>query len=91
MIKGPSRSTPTTRGWICDRTGELLKSQRITPDQISEWHGMPAVGQVQTLHEAPYQEIAIAKDDLTHYELKEQEEEAPKLGLLDTFFGKLSK
>lgn len=89
MIRGPNRSTPTVRGWICDRTGELLKSQRITPDQIAEWHGIPTVGQVQTLHEAPYQEIVIAEDDLTHYELKEQEEEAPKLGILDTFLGKL--
>ena len=39
-ISGPKGAEPTLRGWINPKTGELLKSQRITQDQIDEWHGV---------------------------------------------------
>ena len=35
-INGPKGAHPTSRGWVSSR-GELLKSQRITEDQIAEW------------------------------------------------------
>lgn len=41
-IKGPKGAHPTNRGWVHPRTGELLKSQRITQVQIDEWHGIPS-------------------------------------------------
>ena len=29
---------PTSKGWVCARAGELLKSQKITPEQIKEFY-----------------------------------------------------
>ena len=40
VISGPKGAEPTLRGWVNPKTGELLKSQRITQDQIDEWHGV---------------------------------------------------
>lgn len=57
-LKGPKGAIPTIRGWIHPRTGELLKSQRISEQQIQDWHGAPEPV-LQTLHEAPVVEVAI--------------------------------
>ena len=38
-VAGPAGSIPTARGWVHPRTGELLKSQRITQEQLDEWNG----------------------------------------------------
>lgn len=43
MIRGPKNATPTNRGWINPKTGELLKAQKITDAQIAEWNGEPVV------------------------------------------------
>ena len=37
-INGPRGAVPTSRGWENPKTGELLKSQRISQEQIDEWH-----------------------------------------------------
>ena len=58
-IKGPKGTIPTQRGWVHERTGELLKSQRITAEQISEWYGKPTL---QTLHEAPHVETFVEEE-----------------------------
>lgn len=42
-ISGPKGAEPTIRGWVNPKTGELLKSQKITQAQIDEWHGKPLV------------------------------------------------
>ena len=42
MIKGPKNAYPTNRGWVHEKTGELLKAQKITDAQIQEWIGVPA-------------------------------------------------
>lgn len=34
----PKNAIPTRRGWVHERTGELLKSQRISPEFIAAWH-----------------------------------------------------
>lgn len=65
-LKGPKGAIPTTRGWVHARTGELLKSQKISESAIAEWHGVakpaapapapvvePEPAPMQTLHEAP--------------------------------------
>ena len=41
-INGPRGAVPTLRGWENPKTGELLKSQRISQEQIDEWHGVTA-------------------------------------------------
>jgi hypothetical protein len=43
MIKAPNfckNAVPTLRGWCHPKTGELLKSQRITQSQIDEWYNV---------------------------------------------------
>lgn len=72
---GPKGAIPTHRGWINPRTGELLKSQRITQEQLDEYNG------VQMLVEpAPaIEEELIADYEPTLFEdMPEVEEEAPK-------------
>jgi hypothetical protein len=41
-MKGPKNSVPTLRGWINPKSGELLKSQRISQSDIDAWHGVSA-------------------------------------------------
>lgn len=63
MIKGPKNAVPTPRGWVSSK-GELLKSQRITQEQIDEWNGVtvqdtaPVVEVVEAVVEAQDEESA---------------------------------
>lgn len=58
MIRGPKNATPTPRGWINPKTGELLKAQKLTDAQIAEWHGVP----VEQPAPAPVEEEWAAED-----------------------------
>ena len=40
MIKGPKNSIPTADGWFA-KNGKLLKSQKISQEEIDEWNGTP--------------------------------------------------
>lgn len=40
---GPKGAIPTLRGWINPQTGELLKSQRITQEQLDEYNGVQMI------------------------------------------------
>lgn len=75
MIKGPKNAIPTLKGWTSPK-GELLKSQRITQDQIDEWYGVaepaPVVEEVAdvvygSLNEAPSNNKSL--EDMTTSEL----------------------
>lgn len=69
-IRGPKGAVPSQRGWIHPRTGELLKAQKISADQICEWYGEPAVPAepvVQSLHEAPHQEKEIDSTTFSYF------------------------
>jgi len=46
-------ATPTRRGWVDPRTGELLKAQRISDIDIMEYNGVPQKVVEQVVHEAP--------------------------------------
>ena len=70
----PKNSHPTLRGWVHPRTGELLKAQRMTQEQIDAWwHGQhavveaPAPAPMQTLHEAPSVERAVTHEEVVHH------------------------
>jgi hypothetical protein len=39
-LRGPKGAKPTLRGWVNPKTGELLKSQRISQADIDEWNGV---------------------------------------------------
>jgi len=73
-VAGPAGSIPTARGWIHPKTGELLKSQRITQEQLDEWNG------VQVLAEPVIHDPEPAIDEIIEDEEAETEivEEAPK-------------
>jgi hypothetical protein len=79
-IKGPKGAVPTSIGWV-GKKGELLKSQRISAEQIAEWHGehspAPVVEApvVQTLHEAPVVESLLEEEELDHFYGEEPEED----------------
>lgn len=42
-LRGPKGAHPTPRGWVDPKTGELLKSQRISRTQIDRWFGNTTV------------------------------------------------
>lgn len=44
-------ATPTRRGWVDPRTGELLKAQRISDIDIMEYNGVPQQVVEQVVHE----------------------------------------
>lgn len=74
MIRGPKGAIPTNRGWVHPRTGELLKSQRITDEQIVEWHGVSTPEPVvQTLHEAPVMETVVSPEVEEFYYAEEED------------------
>jgi len=38
-MAAPKNSVPTPRGWVHERTGELLKAQKLSASFIATWHG----------------------------------------------------
>lgn len=61
----PKGTEPTAKGWMAP-SGEVVKKQRFTAEQIAEWHGEQAMAskpapkpKKQTLHEAPVAETVI--------------------------------
>ena len=61
-IKGPKGAHPTTRGWESAK-GELLKSQKISEDQIAEWNG-EMNPKPQVLREAPVTEEEVIEEHM---------------------------
>ena len=63
----PAGTHPTERGWVT-QTGEVIKKQKFTAEQIAHWHGNNALPK-QTLHEAPVVETVIAPEvEAFHYD-----------------------
>lgn len=54
-IKGPKGAIPTVKGWTHPKTGELLKSQKITQSQIDEWFGIDLIANPIEITEPPAQ------------------------------------
>ena len=65
-------AVPTMRGWTHPRTGELLKAQRLTQEQIDEYNG---VSTAQTLTESPVNEEEFAAEHLDAIESEYDDEE----------------
>jgi len=70
MIKSPNwcvGAEPTVKGWVNPKTGELLKSQKFSKKQVSEWHdarnGVGDKHDVAVLAAEP-DEIEFEQDDL---------------------------
>ena len=63
-VAGPSGSIPTSKGWVHPLTGELLKSQRITQEQLDEWNGVqilaePFIPEIEPVYE---EEIEVVEE-----------------------------
>ena len=58
---GPKGAIPTTRGWVHPRTGELLKSQRITQEQLDEYNGVQMIAEPAPVVE---EEVHVYADDI---------------------------
>lgn len=56
---GPKGAIPTHRGWINPRTGELLKSQRITQEQLDEYNGVQMLVEPAPAIEPEFEEPVI--------------------------------
>lgn len=56
-------AVPTSRGWTHPRTGELLKAQKLSEQQIAEYNGAP-VSAPQTLTESPTTEQQFVEEHL---------------------------
>jgi hypothetical protein len=82
-IKGPKGAHPTTRGWESAK-GELLKSQKISEDQIAEWNN-EMNPKPQVLREAPVTEEEVIEEHMEIEEVEEEVVEEPKKNM----FGKL--
>ena len=78
MAKLTDKAHPTTLGWVHPRTGELLKSQKMTDAQIAEWWNShhatsepapvaPLHHNPQTLHEAPSVERTLTESEVSHH------------------------
>lgn len=68
MIKPPSykkNAVPSPRGWRHPRTGELLKKQKLTQEQIDEYLGLGTVS-------APEPEVVEIEEEI--HEIIEEDE-----------------
>lgn len=61
----PAGSYPTNKGWV-SASGEVLKKQAFTAEQIAEWHSNHASPK-QTLHEAPVVEKTLSTEAEQYY------------------------
>lgn len=66
IIKGPKNSVPTSKGWVSPK-GELLKSQKISEEQIQGWESEHVPQPIQTLTEAPSEEKPLTDSQEKHF------------------------
>lgn len=74
MIKAPNfckNAVPTLRGWCHPKTGELLKSQRISQSEIDEWYNVGLDVEEEVVVEESVEEIADEFESMTKKELEE--------------------
>lgn len=66
----PKGSRPTAYGWVSDR-GELLKSKRISSEEIAEWHAERQPKKVEMLVEAPSTQSKLTETQVNHFYARE--------------------
>jgi hypothetical protein len=79
LKQGPKGAIPTSRGWINPKTGELLKAQKITQEQLDQYNGVQMITEPAPVVE---EELIIDYEptlfeDMPEVEV-EVEEETPK-------------
>lgn len=83
LKSGPKGAIPTHRGWVDPRSGELLKSQRITQEQLDEYNGVQMLAEPAPVIE-PEPEMELIADyepELVEEMPKAKKKKKKKLGL----------
>ncbi len=75
-VVGPKGAIPTSRGWINPKTGELLKSQRITQEQLDAYNGVQVLAE-PVIPEPVEEDPHVYADDI-EAEVQEVMKPAPK-------------
>lgn len=75
LKSGPKGAIPTSRGWINPKTGELLKAQKITQEQLDQYNGVQMITEPAPAVE---EELIIDYQPALFDDMPEVEEEAPK-------------
>lgn len=77
LKQGPNGAIPTSRGWINPKTGELLKAQKITQEQLDQYNGVQMITEPAPVVE---EELIIDYEPTLFEDMPEVEveEEAPK-------------
>jgi len=79
LKSGPKGAIPTLRGWINPKTGELLKAQRITQEQLDEYNGVQMIAEpAPAVHEEIIVEPTLFEDIPEDHVDEEPVVEAPK-------------
>ena len=65
-IKGPKGAHPTLRGWVHPKTGELLKSQKISQQAIDEFFGNTIEGPFEDAIQAIEEVVEEVLEDLNN-------------------------
>ena len=73
---------PTPRGWTHPRTGELLKAQKLSEQQIAEYNGETITTAPVTLTESPTTEEEFAAEHI-HIETVNVYDEMTKAELVE--------
>jgi hypothetical protein len=81
-IKGPKGAHPTLRGWINPKTGELLKSQKISQAAIDEFFGVTIEGPFEDAVQAIEEVIEEVIEDLNNDGVIDQFEGMTKADIL---------
>tara|TARA_Y100001938_G_C7745710_1_gene261458 strand:- start:31 stop:333 length:303 start_codon:yes stop_codon:yes gene_type:complete len=76
-VTGPKGAIPTSKGWVHPKTGELLKSQRITQEQLDEYNGVQVL--IEPVIVKPEPAIEEYEDEVYAEDIEaEIQEEKPK-------------
>ena len=66
-VTGPKGSVPTPTGWVDPKTGHLLKSQRITQEQLDAYNGVQMIAEPvyhPAMDPAPVEEFEDEAEEL---------------------------
>ena len=76
MIKAPNwckTAQPTVKGWVDAKSGELMKSQKFTAKQVSEWHdALHGIGNKRKVAEVVVDHVEAIEEEIEEIEDDEE-------------------
>ena len=80
-VTGPKGSMPTTTGWVDPKTGHLLKSQRITQEQLDAYNGVQMIAEPVITQAPPAPVMAEAEELVEAPKAKKSKKASKKFSL----------